>query len=283
MSWQFYTAIAVIGLSVSIILQRVLLHKHKTDPVAYAVLFQLFVAAILLVVALLAGFSLSGLGAVWFTAFACIVLYGFGNVLYAKTLQRVEASVFSMLYATHAIWMMALGLLFFKESLTIMQIIGSALLFISVGLLAKNISNIFKDKGTIYGLTTGLLYGFAITSWAYVGREVDTTSWAAISFVGSAFVSFLISPSSYKKMVPLLRGGIAAKMVLLAAFYSIGSLAMLLAYKYGTLTLVSPLRQTGIIVTTLLALALLKSERNRIGKKVAAALISFVGVVLLVI
>ena len=274
MSWQVYTAI---------ILQRILLRNHKTDPVAYSVLFQLFVAAILLVVALATGFSLSGIGDVWRIALACIVLYGIGTVVYAKTLQRVEASVFSMLFATHAIWVMALGLLFFNESLTILQIVGSVLLFISVGMLVKDVTKIYRDKGTIYGLTTGVIYGFAVTGWAYVGREVDTITWAAVSFVGSAFISFLISPRSYKKMAPLLRGDVAAKMLLLAVFYSIGSLAMLLAYKYGTLSLVSPLRQTGIIVTTLLALVLLAQERNRIVIKIVAACISFAGVLLLTI
>jgi len=283
MSWQLYTAVSVIGLSVSIILQRILLHKHKTDPVAYSVLFQLFVAVILLVAALATGFSLTGIGDVWLIACICIVLYGIGTVVYAKTLQRVEASAFSMFFATHAVWVMALGVLFFNESLTILQIIGSVFIFISVGLLAKNITRIFRDKGTLYGLATGVIYGFAITSWAYVGREVDTVTWAAVSFVGSAAVSFLISPRSYKKMAPMLKGGVAVKMLLLALFYSIGSLAMLLAYKYGTLTLVSPLRQTGIIVTTLLALLLLAQERNRITIKLVAACISFAGVVLLVV
>lgn len=283
MTWQLYTAISVLGLSVSIILQRILLHKHKTDPVAYSVLFQLFVAVILMVVSLMVGFSLEGISDVWLVATACIVLYGVGTVVYAKTLQRVEASAFSMLFATHAIWVMALGLLFFNESLTILQIIGSILLFVSVGMLAKNIKSIFTDKGTVYGLTTGVIFGLAITSWAYVGREVDTLSWAAISFVGSSFVSFLVSPMSYKKMAPMLKGAVASKMVLLAVFYSIGSTAMLFAYKYGTLTLVSPLRQTGIIVTTLLALLLLVQERNRIAIKITAACVSFAGVVLLVI
>lgn len=283
MTWQAYTAISVIGLSVSVILQRVLLHKHKTDPVAYSTLFQLFVAVILTVLALLAGFSLEGLNDVWAVATVCIVLYGVGNIVYAKTLQKVEASAFSMLFATHAVWVMALGIVLFNESITLLQLIGTVLLFVSVGAVAENIRKIFKDKGTLDGLLTGLMFGLAITAWTYVGREVDTLSWAAVSFVGSAAVSFLVSPRSYKKVAPMLKGQVVAKMLLLALFYAIGSTAMLFAYKYGTLTLVSPLRQTSIVVTTLLALLLLKPERNRIAIKLIAAVVSCAGVVLIVI
>lgn len=283
MSWQMYTAISVIGLSVSVILQRVLLHKHKTDPVAYSVVFQLYVAAILLVASVVAGFSLAGIGDVWLVATICIVLYGVGNIVYSLTLQRVEASAFSMLFATHAVWVMALGILLFNESLTMMQLLGSVLLFISIAILAKNIGSIFKEKGTLLGLLTGLLYGLAVTSWTYVGREVNTLSWAAVSFAGSALVSFLVQPQSYKKMLPLFKGVVASKIIVLAIFYAVGSTAMLFAYKYGSLTIVSPLRQTGIIVTTLLALAVLESERVNIPKKIAAAVISSIGVVLIVI
>jgi drug/metabolite transporter (DMT)-like permease len=283
MSWQIYTAISVIGLSVSIILQRILLHKHKTDPVAYSVLFQVYVAVILLMASLIFGFTLKGLVQYWQIALLCIACYGIGTVIYAKTLQKVEASTFSMLFATHAIWVMALGIIIFSESISILQIIGSLLIFGSVIMLSKNLKEINQNKGLFYGLLTGFLYGIAITSWAFVGRQVDTMSWAALSFVGSAFVSFMISPKSFQKIKPMLKGQVAVKMLLLGIFYSIGSASMLLAYKYGNLTLVSPLRQTGIIVTTILAILLIKDERNRIIIKSIAAIISFIGVVLLII
>lgn len=283
MSWQIYTAISVLGLSVSIILQRILLRNNKTDPVAYSVAFQALVAVILLIVNLVLGFNLSGIEDVLLIAVVCCVLYGVGTIVYAKTLQRVEASAFSMLFATHAIWVMQLGIVFFSESLTALQIVGSILIFASVVLLAKNIKTILKDKGTLYGLVTGIIYAFAITTWTYVGRQVDTLSWATVSFAGAALVSFLVSPKSVKRISPLFSGSTLLKLLLLGIFYAIGSVAMLLAYKYGTLSLVSPLRQTGIIVTTALALLLLPTERNQIPKKLIAAAISFVGVILLVI
>ncbi len=283
MSWQLLTVISVLGLSVSILLQRVLLHKHKTDPVAYSALFQAITAAIIAVFAVANGFSLAGIDGVWLISIVCIVLYGFGTVIYAKTLQYVEASAFSVLFATHAVWVMALGILLFHEHITTLQILGTGLIFSSVIFLIKNIRTLSLDKGTAYGLLTGLIYGGAVTSWAYVGREIDTLSWAAFSFAGSALVSFMVKPSSSSKILPMLKGVILPKMLLLGLFYGIGSVAMLFAYKYGSLTLVSPLRQTGIVVTTLLALFFLKSERNRISRKLIAAAVCFVGIVLIIV
>ena len=234
-------------------------------------------------VALVAGFKLPGIGAVIIPAIIAVVFYGLGHIVYAKTLQRVEASAFSVLFATQAIWIMILGIVLLGEGLTVLQVAGSVLIFVGVGFLVKNLLSVFKDKGTLLGLLTGLMFGIAIASWSYVGRHTDALSWAAISFVGAALLVFLARPRSVKKMKPLLKPKILVTLILLAIFYGGGSLAMLFAYKEGSFAIISPLRQTSIIVTVLLALAFLPQERNRIGRKILAALICVIGVVLIVI
>lgn len=283
MSWQLLTLISVLSLSVSVILQRVLIHRDKTDPYAYAVVFQGIVGVLLMVIALAIGFRLPNIQTVIAPAVISVIFYGAGHIVYAKTLQKVEASAFSVLFATQAIWIMLLGILLLGESLTLIQVVGSVLIFISVSLLVKNIRDVFKDKGTLLGLLTGFMFGIAITAWSYVGRHTDTLSWAAISFIGTSLVAFLVRPKSVEKMSPLLNPKVLSTLVLLAVFYGIGSLAMLFAYKEGSFAVISPLRQTGIIITVLLALVFLPQERNRIGRKIAAAVICAAGVVLIVI
>lgn len=282
MSWELYTAISVLGLSISIILQRVLIHKDKVDPVAYAVFFQAIVAVIILLFVFTTGFSLQGIGNYALPAVASMILYGAGHIVYAKTLQRVEASVFSVYFATHAIWVMLLGILLFNETLTAIQAIGSVFIFASVSLVVKSMRNFRPDAGALLGLLTGVLFGLAITLWSYVGRHIDTLSWAAASFAGASLVALLFSPGAIKRMGPMIKPKVLPKLALLGVFYAIGSVAMLYAYKEGAFSLVSPLRQTGIIVTVLLAFLLLPSERIRVGRKIAAAAICTLGVVLLV-
>lgn len=283
MSWQSFTLISVVSLSVSVILQRLLIHKDKTDPFAYAVVFQGIVGALLMIFALFYGFKLPHIESVILPVAVALICFGVGHIVYAKTLQKVEASGFSVLFATQAIWTMLLGIILLGERMTFTQIIGTALIFLSVAILAKNFRSVFRERGTLLGLLTGLLFGIAIYAWSYVGRFTDTISWAAISFVGTSLVAFLVRPTSIKAMKPLLRPAVLSKLVALAVFYGIGSLTMLFAYKYGTFAIVSPLRQTSIVVTVLLALFVLKQERNRIMKKVLAAAICMIGVVLVIV
>jgi drug/metabolite transporter (DMT)-like permease len=283
MSWQLLTIISVISLSISVILQRILVHKDKTDPFAYAVVFQGLVGVLLMAIAIFIGFKLPGIETVIIPAIISTIFFGIGHIVYAKTLQKVEASAFSVLFATQAVWIMILGIVLLNETITGLQIVGTVLIFASVGLLVKNVSAVFKDKGIWLGLLTGLMFGIAIYAWSYVGRHTDTFSWAAISFIGTASVAFMVHPKSIRKMKPLLKPNVLLNLVLLAIFYGIGSLAMLFAYKEGSFAIISPLRQTSIIVTVLLALALLPQERNKIRRKILAALICAVGVVLIVI
>jgi drug/metabolite transporter (DMT)-like permease len=283
MSWQLLTAISVFTLSASVILQRILLSKDKIDLYAYAVVFQAIVGAMLMIFAVGFGFKLPNIENLLLPAIVSILAFGGGHIMYAKTLQVVEASAFSVLFATQAVWIMIFGILLFNESLTILQVFGVILIFSSVGLLVKNFRSFKIDTGTVSGLLTGALFGVAITCWSYVGRYTDGLSWAAISFIGTAVVAYLIRPKSVHKMRALLEPAVLRKLLLLGVFYAIGSLTMLFAYKVGAFSTVTPLRQTSIVITVLLALLLITNERNRIVLKLISALVCFIGVVLIVI
>lgn len=282
MTWQLLTAISVLSLSVSVLLQRVLLSKDKTDPYAYVVVFQGIVASILTIFALFYGFKLPGISSLIVPAIIAVVAFGLGHIAYAKTLQLVEASAFSVLFATQAIWIMLLGIVLFGESLTPFQIAGAVIIFGSVGLLIQDVRQLFTGKGTAWGLLTGLLFGIAITSWTYVGRQTDALSWTALSFIGTALVAYVAKPSSLHAMGVLLHRRTLPKLLVLGVLYAIGSMAMLYAYRAGDLAVVTPLRQTAIIVTVLLALIFLRRERHRVAVKLMAALLCFVGVVMIV-
>lgn len=264
-------------------MQRILLHKYKIDLFSYVVIFQILVGMVIGVFAIAIGIPNPDLTGLWISSIACVALYGVGHVLYAKTLQQVDASIFSTLFATHALWLMLIGVIVFRESLELRHIVGAALIFTSVLILVKPSSWKKLDRGLIYGLLTGLIFAIALTLWIYVGRHTETMTWAAWSFIGAGLVALLIRPRTVKNFIPFFTGSkqILLRMGVLAFIYAIGSVAMIYAYKFGEISIVSPLRQTGIIVTVLLALAFIPAERTRIGLKILAAIVSFVGVLFL--
>jgi Zn-dependent protease len=193
MSWQLLTAISVLSLSISVILQRTLIHRDKTDPFAYAVVFQGIVGILLMTVAIIVGFKLDGIRAVMFPAVTSIFFYGVGHILYAKTLQKVEASAFSVLFATQAVWIMILGIVLLKESINLLQVFGTMLIFSGVSLLVKNIRSIIKDAGPLVNLALAFV-SFGILALAGGNQTVIGGIAETSVLVNLGFFAFNILP-----------------------------------------------------------------------------------------
>jgi uncharacterized membrane protein len=70
-------------------------------------------------------------------------------------------------------------------------------------------------------------------------------------------------------------------MVALAAVQTLGTTALLSAYDKGNVSVISPLQQTAIPLTTVLGILILKEDRY-LAHKIAATLVCFLGVLLLV-
>ncbi len=281
MGWQILTAISVITLSISVLLQRVILRNTKTDPIAYVVVFNGIVGIIIALYTAIHGFQLPDFSKFWLPILLTVLLFSVGHVVYAKALQQVEASIFTILFATNAIWVMMLGFLFFHELLTIQQLIGVLLIFASVGFLAERKGSLKLDKGIGLGLLTGLLFGLATFTWVYVGKHSDAASWTALSFSAVPFVVLLIHPKSGAKLKEFFEKSILIKMVLLGIVYSISAVSILTAFQYGQVSIIAPLQQSTIILTPLLAVIFLH-ERTRLWQKTIAAIVCFSAVLLIV-
>lgn len=281
MAWQLLTAISVITFSISVLLRRVLLHQDKSDPIAYVIIFQGLVGVLTGIYALVHGFHMPDFSQYWLAILATVLLYAAAHIVSTGAFQLVEASIFSVLFATSAIWTMLASLFLFNDHITFTQLIGVILVFVSVSLLVEQKSKFRLDRGTFLGLVTGMLFGIATAGWAYVGRHSDVPSWTALSFILPSLIVLLAKPKSVLKMRPFFRGSLLTRMLLLGVIFSISSLASLLAYTYGNVNLVAALQQTGIIVTTLLAIIFL-NERTRLWRKGISAVICFIAVLLIV-
>lgn len=281
MSWQILTAIGVLTFSVSILLRRVLLHDDKSDPIAYTIVFQGLVGVITGIYALIHGFQMPDFGRYWFAILLTCLLYPAAHIISSYTLKLVEASTFAILFATSAIWTMFAGFFIYDYSFGFMQLIGIVLIFVSVLALIEDKKSLKLSRGTMLGLLSGVLFGFAVAGWAYVGKHADVPSWNALSFLGPCLFVIIARPKALLNIKPFFVGKVFIRMVVLAVIFSISGLASLSAYSTGNVSIIPILQQTGIIVTTILGVIFLH-ERNRLWHKVLAAAICFVGVLLVI-
>ncbi len=281
MDWQIYLAISIVFSSVAVLLQRILLHKDNTDPIAYAVLFEGLVGLILLAAAVINGIKLPDFSLYAVPIIATFLAFAFGNIAYAKSLKAVDASIFSVLFATNAVWVMIGGVLLFNEKVSVAQFFGAALILLSVILLADRTGKFKLDRGMLLGLLCGVFYGVGILGWVYISKRSDLFTWNALTFLVPSLFIFLFMPKSASKMRPFLRQPVLGRILLLCLLVSTSSAFLLNAFNNYNASIISPLIQTEVFLTVLLAIVFLH-ERDNLRMKLIAAAFCMGGVVLIV-
>lgn len=281
MSWGIFLCISVITFAFSTILQRVLLKSNQTSSNAFAIFFQLLTGIVLLIFALVHGFSLAHANILLLNIGISVILWALMNICIFRSLAKIEASEFIILFATRAFWVILAAVFFLKESFSFVQLIGTLLLISSILVISLQKNKFQLNKGTFFALGAAVCYGFAFTNDAYIVRTVDVLSYQALSFLLSGLCIFLFYPKTSKQMNQLLTKNIMIKLMTVSVLYAISVTTILVAYQMGrNAAQLGALAQTTTIVTVLFSIIFLK-ETAQLGKKLFSMLLAFIGVLLI--
>jgi drug/metabolite transporter (DMT)-like permease len=279
-TWPVLVAVSVSTYALSVLLQKVILRNDKSDPVAFAIVFQALAGSLIFVGAFLHGFELPDLSRYWANVLLMVVLYGAGNIVIFHALKLIDASTFTILFASRALWTIVGALVFLGEQYTWARLVGTLLIISSIALVSWSTQKIELGKGELLGLLAGVLFGAAFANDAVIVRNSDVLSYEALAFVLPAVGLLLAQPQAIRKMPHLLGGRILMKLVALSVLYGASAVTVFLAYKVGhNASQIAPLVQTTTVVTVVLSILFLK-EKTALGRKSAGAIICFIGVVL---
>lgn len=277
--------INLITASLLVPLQRLFLRDDKSDPVTFTVVSQLITGVLLLPLCGLYGFRLPSLRTYGLLMLGMFLLYAIGHYLYATTLKVVEASTFSTLLNTSTIWILATGYVVLQERPRLNTLLGATIIMISVFMLAKGANRGRQDqyrRSIAMGLLVGLIFGVAASLWVYIGRQADALSWTVMSFFGTPIIVFLLNPPRLVRQVrSYITPRLLAAIAILSIVWAVDNLASLAAYQRGSVSVVAPLLQVSVILSVLIAVFFL-NERERARWKIAAALVCFCGVALII-
>lgn len=279
MVWQVLVVISVLTYSVSVLLQKILLKEKKVDSVAFSIIFQLLVGSLILIFALIRGFSTPNLVPLLPNLVLMVALYGAGNIFIFKALKAIEASEFAIVFSTRPLWTVLAAIVFLGESFSLKQFLG--FVGILVGIVLVSWQKEFKiTRGTLLSLIAALFLGLAFANDAYIVRDFDVPSYLSLAFILPALAAWVALPTSTTGIKAILTKRLLPKLGLLGIFYAIAAITIFLAYQIGrNAAQISVLNQTSTIVTVVLAIVFLR-EKSRLARKFLAAMLSFLGVVL---
>lgn len=281
MAWQILIILSVICYSVSVLLQRILVKEKSSDPVAYASFSQLLTGLMIGIFGyLFTTMRYPDFKPLVLNFLLMIFLYALGNVFVFKALKNTEASKFSVIFSSRAIFAVLTFSLLMKETLTIPQWIGTFLILsaaVIVSLETKKIKFSFKE---IYALLAAMFYGFTVINDKFLLRHFDVFPYSFLGFVLPALSILVFRSSSIKYMKVFLVKETFVRMVTLSLFYAASAILFFYALQVAeNSSQVISLNSIGVVVTVVFAIIFLK-ERKRIIWKIVGSFLGFLGLLL---
>ncbi len=281
MTWQVLILISVFLYSISILLQRILLKEDKSDPKTYSIFFQLFTGLFVGVFGFMfSDMSFPNIRPLIFNLVLMTLLYGFGNVFIFQALKSIEASRFTVIFASRALFTILASFLFLQEKLSSRQTLGAFFILLGVVLVNIKSAKLKFSKKEVTALLAAMLFGFTNTNDRFLLKSFTVYPYVFLAFVIPAFLIVLLYPYTVKKMKAFLECKLLAKMSLLCIFYAVSAITFFSALqKASNSSQVVSANLTSVIITVLLAIIFLK-ERDYLPQKLLGAIASFIGLLL---
>lgn len=203
--WQVLILLSVLFNAVAVVLQRVVLREQNSDPVAYSIVFQLISGSIIGAFGWVTGnlqFPPDITKILLFIGLM-IVLYGFGNVFIFQALKAIEASKFTILFATRALFTILASTLFLNESLNTTQWIGALLILFSVILVTVENTRITFGKWEFLTLLAAAAFGLEVTNDRYILTMFPLYTFVLLAFVLPALMMWLVNVGRTQKIFEL--------------------------------------------------------------------------------
>lgn len=282
MTWQILIALSITFFSISILLQRLILRENNSKPIAFSIFFQ-FLTGILITISgfLLGNMVFPNIVPLIPNLLLMIVLYTFANIFIFKSLKEIEASKYTIIFATRALFTILASTLILSEGLTIKQLGGTLFILLGVIIVSIESTKFSFKKGELFALLGAIGFGFANTNDRFLLSTFNIYPYMSVIFISPAIFMAFIYPKELKHIKLFLHKSFFKKALLLCVIYALSAITFFGALKIAdNSSQVISVNLTSVITTVLLSIIFLK-ERSHIIKKLAGAIITFIGLFLI--
>lgn len=281
MIWQLLILASVILSSISVLLQRIFLKNDENDPIAFSIFFQIALSLLVGLFGLLFGkMSFTNLIPLYLNLFLSAFLYGVGNVFIFVALRHIEASLFTIIFASRAVITILASTILLQESLIFSQLIGTVLILTGVVFASLETAKLRFSKLNVFAILAAIFFGLAITNDRFILKSVDIFPYVFIQNLISASIIAIIKPKSFLKIKTFFGNQIFLKAFIICAIYAAATISFFSALQISNnLSQVASINITSVVLTVLLASIFLK-EKNNIPQKLLGAISAMAGVFL---
>ena len=282
LDWQFFALSAALLSASERIIHRWNIKKYK-ESIGYSSMFQMTCAVLAMPAAIwilwdqVYSISIQNL---WLVGAAAICWTTF-SLLTFKADEYLDASSKSSISRFRVLWSLIIGVVIFDENVTLLKVTGALMVAIApISLIAFDRK--ISPKGAFLEIGATISLSLALVFDKLAPQFFDVAVVTFLAFANSAIITMILR-SGLRKKNPWAKDHKRIMMVILASLFSLSCYySLMIALKYGDISVAVPIYMTSPIITTLMAFFLL-SERENIVGRITVAFTATVGCILIVL
>lgn len=254
--------------------------KKMTKPGALTILLEIIASLSALILIPFFEMKFPTNPMVYFFFGLSIIFYTITDRLNTTVRSGIEASTFNIIQQLSTVFMIFAGLLFLKEEFVLSKFIGAILIIFSNVLIFYKKGTQKVDKYVGLGIISNIFYAIALFLDVNISNEFNLPFYVFVTLGVPSILIFIFERIKISELKKEILDGNKKAIFITAISWSFSIIAQLRAYQLGDVSIVAPLCALTVILNVILGYFTLK-ERDNIIKKIIAALLIILGIVLI--
>ena len=209
-----------------------------------------------------------------------IIFYSISDRLNTTVRSGIEASTFSIIKQLSTVFMIFAGLIFFKEPFIISKFVGAILIVLSNILIFYKKGNGKPNKYVLLGILSNICFTIALFLDVNISDNFNLSFYVATTLGIPAILISILEKIKISDIKNEFKNGNQKAILITGIIWPLSIVAQLRAYQLGSVSIVAPLCALTVILNVI-AGYIFQKEREAIPKKVIAAILIILGIILI--
>jgi len=278
-NWGIYLVLSLFSTVIFTQFYKISTKKSKSDG-ALTILLQTLAGTIIILLMPFFEFKFpSDLKIYIFLGTACI-FYAIADRLNTTVRSGLEASTFGILRQLSTVFMILFGITLFKEPIVLTKMIGTVLIIFSNVLIFYKKGKIVINKYIVLGILGNIAFAIAMFLDVSISKSFNLSIYVALTLLVPAILIIIFEKIKISEIKAEFVDGDKKAIITTALSWGITIVTLLKAYQLGDVTVIAPLSAISVTLNVIAGYVFLK-ERNNLSKKIIAAILIIISVLLI--
>jgi len=217
---------------------------------------------------------------VYLLLFISIVFYTINDRLGTTARKGLESSTYIILKQMSTVFMIVMGVLFFKEPLILKKIIGATLIVLSNIIVFYKKENFKFNKYLLYGVIANAFLALALFLDVNNSKQFNLSFYVLLTFLMPLILILLFEGIKINDIVKEYKISNKYILILTGITWSLMMITKLKSYELGSVSVVAPITSLTVIFNVIVSYFFLK-EKSNILKKIIAGILIIIAIVLI--